>query len=87
MADDADAPEIITLQEARERDLDFYFTGNPCPNGHVAQRRVKWRSCVACEALQVAKYRLAHPADAKATNDRCRAARNARDPDYNSSPA
>ncbi len=40
---------IITLKEAREKGLKFYFTGTPCKRGHVVKRYVLGRTCVACE--------------------------------------
>jgi hypothetical protein len=41
---------IVTLSEARERGLKRYFTGKPCPGGHIAERWVG-SSCVECQRL------------------------------------
>lgn len=38
------------LQAAQEAGVRYYFTGKPCKNGHVAQRRVSSRQCVECAA-------------------------------------
>lgn len=38
-----------------------YFTGEPCPTGHVAERFVSTRACVACAAERVASWRASNP--------------------------
>jgi 5-methylcytosine-specific restriction endonuclease McrA len=40
--------EIILLDEAREKGLTRYFTGKPCPQGHVCERMVSNRDCLGC---------------------------------------
>ncbi len=35
---------------AREAGSKFYFTGLPCPQGHIARRRVKGTRCCECES-------------------------------------
>jgi len=43
--------EIISRSEAHTRGLKFYFTGEPCAKGHVAQRYVadgRVGRCVEC---------------------------------------
>ena len=40
--------ELISLQQAREKGLARYFTGQPCKHGHVAERRVVGRCCITC---------------------------------------
>jgi hypothetical protein len=40
--------ELITRQQAKEQNLQFYFTGKPCKRGHVAQRRRVNGSCNEC---------------------------------------
>lgn len=42
-------PELI---RARKNGDTRYFTGKPCANGHVAERRVKGRQCVECSRLK-----------------------------------
>jgi hypothetical protein len=41
-------PEIISRKEARERGLKWYFTGKPCPQGHIDEREVGNCHCVVC---------------------------------------
>jgi hypothetical protein len=44
-------PEVITRQEALDRDLRKYMTGRPCKHGHVAERRTETGNCVECQRL------------------------------------
>lgn len=44
----ADNPSIISLDTAKQRGLKFYFTGEPCPHGHIAVRYTSNRACVEC---------------------------------------
>jgi 5-methylcytosine-specific restriction endonuclease McrA len=39
---------IVTLEEARVKNLKYYFTGVPCKNGHLSERRVSKRYCIEC---------------------------------------
>jgi len=48
--------DIVTRKEAKERWLPRYFTGKPCPHGHVAERWASTNSCVECDR----KYREAN---------------------------
>ena len=59
MADDAVTPsrEIVTRAEARAAGLKYYFTGKPCPRGHVDTRLVKG-GCVPCDRERSAKNYL-----------------------------
>lgn len=54
MADDAVTPtrEIVTRAEALAAGLKYYFTGKPCPRGHVDTRHVGG-GCVPCERERV----------------------------------
>lgn len=45
-------PEIITRAEAKARGLKFYFTGQPCSRGGLAERLVSGNKC-QCEACKV----------------------------------
>lgn len=45
-------PKIISAEEAREKGLTHYFTGEPCINGHIARRYVKSWACVECQDLR-----------------------------------
>lgn len=40
--------DIISRDEAIQRQERTYFTGNPCPKGHIAPRRVINRACTEC---------------------------------------
>lgn len=42
------ATTIITLKEARDQGLKYYFTGIPCPKGHISKRTVSTQSCYEC---------------------------------------
>ncbi len=39
---------IISRKEAIEQGLTLYFTGKPCPKGHIVTRKVKGSSCTKC---------------------------------------
>jgi hypothetical protein len=52
--------EIISCAEAKQRGLTRYFTGKPCPKGHVALRRTATAICTECEN---AKRRAWHEAN------------------------
>jgi len=39
---------IISQREAKTRGLLRYFTGNPCPSGHIEERHVSNYGCIAC---------------------------------------
>ena len=40
--------EIISRQEAQAKGLKRYFTGEPCKNGHVAERQTSNSTCMEC---------------------------------------
>ena len=40
---------LVTKNEARAAGLTTYFTGQPCPRGHIAARWTSSASCVICE--------------------------------------
>lgn len=40
--------KILTLKEAKLLNLNYYFTGNKCKNGHLSKRQVSNRSCYIC---------------------------------------
>jgi hypothetical protein len=48
---------VIVRRDAKAVGLDRYFTGEPCKNGHVAERTVKKSDCVEC--LRARKNRWA----------------------------
>jgi hypothetical protein len=39
---------IVTLAEARERNLLRYFTGIPCKKGHISERYTLSNNCLRC---------------------------------------
>ena len=41
--------QIISRSDAKALGLKFYFTGKPCPRGHVAERRVSECDCIECK--------------------------------------
>lgn len=54
--------EIISLSEAKERGLDYYFTGVPCKRGHLVANKVKKPGCTECRKTEA--YRAKHGEDA-----------------------
>ena len=40
--------EIISCPEARKKGLSRFFTGKPCPRGHICERRVSGYACIKC---------------------------------------
>lgn len=60
-----DDKTTMTRKEARTQGLKFYNTGEPCVNGHYADRYTSNGGCVECLAEQKAKR---DPADIKAYN-------------------
>jgi hypothetical protein len=40
--------EIVTRKEAQEQGLNRYYTGKPCKHGHLDERFVNCKHCVAC---------------------------------------
>jgi len=53
--------DIITRAEAKARGLTRYFTGKPCPHGHVVERITNEAKCSKCELERTRKYREANP--------------------------
>lgn len=48
-------PEIISRKEAAARGLKRYFSGKPCPHGHLAERFVS-HGCVECNLRKIAAH-------------------------------
>ena len=48
---------VISREEAIERGLKTYFTGEPCKHGHVAGRRVDNSGCLECRRERSKEYR------------------------------
>ena len=53
--------EIISRKEALARGLPRYFTGKPCKQGHVAERRVVAGECIDCKREKVRAWNKANP--------------------------
>ena len=50
----------MTKAEAKAQGLKRYFSGKPCPNGHIADRYTS-AGCVVCMAAWAAKWKKANP--------------------------
>ena len=44
--------KIITREEAKKIGQKWYFTGEPCKNGHVDKRYVNTDICYTCKRIQ-----------------------------------
>lgn len=53
--------EIIKCKEAYRLGLKFYFTGKPCPYGHIIERYVTNHGCYRCLKLNLVKRRKDDP--------------------------
>lgn len=51
------ARPIVTLKHAKAQQLKRYFTGEPCKNGHIAERLVVNHNCVECSREKVQAHR------------------------------
>ena len=47
---------MITRDEALAAGLNRYFTGKPCPSGHISERRVRGYYCIECQKLSHQAY-------------------------------
>ena len=45
------AMEIISKKEAINKGLIKYYSGKPCKNGHLSERRVNRGKCLGCEKM------------------------------------
>lgn len=72
--------------EAREKGLKFYFTGNECKHGHVSNRMVSDGHCVDCTRMRTIKHRIENEErfreTTKAYNERTKEYRAKRDREY-----
>lgn len=57
---------LLTFSEAKAQGLKRYFTGVPCPYGHVAERIVSTRACVLCARERKHKWNAENPDKANA---------------------
>lgn len=49
-----------TRKDAKALGLTRYFTGKPCPRGHIAPHRVHTSGCIECVSLYNHTYRKQH---------------------------
>lgn len=56
MAECNDTPALISREAAIQIGRKTYFTGNPCPNGHLCERYVYQFKCMECTRVWNAKY-------------------------------
>ena len=49
---------IIDRATAKSIGLKKYFTGIPCPHGHISERRTGNGNCIACEQTPENKMRM-----------------------------
>ena len=49
---------LISRTTAKRNGMKRYFTGKPCPQGHVAERRTSTYACTACHAERLLKWRV-----------------------------
>ena len=66
--------EIVTRREAMALGLKRYFTGKPCPHGHIAERFLSSGTCVTCVRERFDRWCKADPEKAAAKQRRWRAA-------------
>lgn len=52
---------VKTIAEAKESGQKRFFTGRPCPQGHIDERYVAGRGCVECARIRAAKLRAENP--------------------------
>ena len=57
---------LISPKEAKENNIKFYFTGNPCRNGHVANRYTSDGGCESCRKGSQVRYYKESPEKRKA---------------------
>lgn len=50
--------QLITRKQAQEQGLKRYFTGEPCPYGHIAERFTKGAVCYACSDAKAKQWAI-----------------------------
>jgi 5-methylcytosine-specific restriction endonuclease McrA len=55
------AGPIITVAEARAAGLKRYFTGKPCPYGHISERRTSNWKCIECGLEEFREWSKSNP--------------------------
>jgi 5-methylcytosine-specific restriction endonuclease McrA len=64
----ADSHPIIARKEAKALGLVRYFTGKPCPKGHIAERFTKYGQCLDCVTASRDEWHEANKERARARN-------------------
>lgn len=72
---------IVTRKEAIARGLNRYFTGKPCPKGHLSERMVCDWKCVQCR-IEYRRERVAADPAIYAKNREYRKSRYRNDPEW-----
>ena len=54
--------KLLTKKDAEEQGLTRYFTGKPCPYGHIADRFVSTRACSVCVRERKHRWNKENPA-------------------------
>lgn len=62
--------KIISRKEAIYSGLKWYFTGDPCKNGHVAERQCSNRKCRICSKQKSDAWRLKNPEKSRESSTR-----------------
>lgn len=66
-------PTVITSKEsAAEKGLKYYYTGIPCKQGHLTERRLSTGGCLRCEQINGQKNYNLDPVKAKARREKRR---------------
>ena len=53
--------DIISRKAAQESGLKYYYTGEPCKHGHLANRRVNDYGCMECRKISKNRYYEKYP--------------------------
>lgn len=52
--------QILTIQEAKNQHLTYYYSGKPCKHGHISSRYVSTRQCTTCVSLASKEWSVAN---------------------------
>ena len=61
-----DCLHIIKMAKARQLGMKRYFTGLPCPKGHISERMVSTRACVECKRQCDKEWHYLNPEKSRA---------------------
>lgn len=65
---------LIRRADAKRLGLARYFTGRPCPQGHVSERDTKHANCLECLRVKAAEWEKRNPERARKSANEWRAA-------------